>query len=135
MFFQNINLIVVFVAAIAGVIIGAAWFSPYLFGRKWIEGMKLTSDSSKNMYLSYGLTFIFTLISAYVLAVLFNSLVVTGGIWSILLVPFLLWLSFAVPISMNDYLWGNKKLELILISLGYTLVSLSIMSLIVALFS
>lgn len=135
MFFQNINFVVVLIASVVGVILGAAWFSPYLFGKMWIKGMNLTSESSKKMWLSYSVTFVLTFISAYILAVLFNSLVVTGGIGSVLLVPLLLWLAFTVPIAMNDYLWGNKPFTLILVGSGYTLVALSVMSLIVALFS
>lgn len=136
MFFHNINLVVVIIAAAVGIVIGAAWYSPFLFAKKYMDGMGITAESAKgkNMAKSYSLTFLCSLITAYVLAVLFNSLVVVGGLGGILLVPFLLWLACAVPIAMNDYLWGNKSLTLVLINCGHTLVALSVMSVIIGLF-
>jgi hypothetical protein len=32
----DINYVAVFVAALASMIIGAAWYSPILFGKEWI---------------------------------------------------------------------------------------------------
>ena len=40
----NLNWVAIFAAAIAGMLIGVAWYSPLLFGKAWLKALGKTSE-------------------------------------------------------------------------------------------
>ncbi len=64
------NYLVVLVAAIAYMILGALWYSPVLFGNPWMTGLAKTPEQIKQEFspLSYLWAFIFSFIAAYGIA-------------------------------------------------------------------
>lgn len=142
MFFQNISYIAVAVAAVAVMGIGFMWYSPWLFGKKWMKEMKLDDseiesrkkrNGARGMAATYSISLILALVSSLVLAALMNSLVVIG-FWGIVLTGFFMWLGFSMPVAANYMLFGRDSLSLFAINSGYQLVSLVVTAIIVGIF-
>jgi len=140
MFFQNLNYIAIVIAMIAGVAVGFIWYAPWAFGRIWMKEKGLTKESmaakqgNRSMAPTFALMALSALIEAFILSALFNSLIVTsfGGI---LLVALCVWIGFAVPPKAGDYLFGGESLSLFLISVGQSLVAITVMAMIVGIWA
>jgi hypothetical protein len=134
MFETQINLLAVLVAGIANMAIGFAWYSPLLFGNQWMKLMGLTKLSmkaaQKKMGPMYGLSFIATLVTGYVLSILVNSV---GALTLVegLQLSALVWLGFTTTVQLTDLIFGGKSFKLYAINTGYQLVSLLVMGAIV----
>ncbi len=130
----NVNFWAVLVAAIASYIIGSLWYSPVLFGKVWAYYMGLTPEKMKasGMGKTYVGSFITTLVMAYVLA----HFIILGGAGNVAAgaqIAFWIWLGFVATVAMGSIFWENKAKKLYLINVGYSLVSLVVMGVILAL--
>ena len=72
---STLNIWAVLVAAVAGHIIGAAWYSPMLFSNAWMDSIGKREDDFKkvNMGVLLSTTFVFMLIMSFCLAMFLNS--------------------------------------------------------------
>jgi hypothetical protein len=133
MFETQINVLAVLAAAVATMGVGFAWYSPLLFGKPWMKLMGITEKSMQKAKDSlsriYGISFVATLVTGYVLAIFINTIqaltlseaISLGG---------LVWLGFVAPVQLTDVLFGGKQWRLFLINTGYQLASLLVMSII-----
>lgn len=68
----SINYPAVLIAAVAGMIVGFIWYSKALFGKQWASLMGYTDESikqaRKEMGKLYGVSFLFALLTSYMLA-------------------------------------------------------------------
>lgn len=129
----QVNLAAVVVASVAVMGVGFAWYSKVLFGNKW---MKLTGRSEgqmdkSGMVKTFGITFLVTLLSAYVLAIFIHYAgaftLINGaktGLWA--------WLGFVMPTTLANHLFSKEPHELYAIVAGHHLVGLLIMGAILA---
>ncbi len=136
----EVNYLAVMLSAIASMVIGFIWYSPLLFAKPWMKLMGYTSNSlkeaQKKMGTNYFLSFVLTLVSAYVLShvtflsqYFFKYDKLSTGLIS----AFWMWLGFVMPIQMSDFLFGGKKFKLFAINTGYQLASMIAMGLIIGL--
>ena len=130
----NINLLAVLVAGIASMVVGALWYSQLLFGKIWMQLMgfnekKLAEAKKKGMAKSYIITFISSLLTAYILAH-FVKYVQAATIADSLVLAFWIWLGFFATTMLGSILWEGKPLKLYVINILHYLVSLSVMSII-----
>lgn len=140
MFFENINYISVVVAAVVGLGVGLIWYAPWAFGPLWMKSkgwsdeMLVAKKAKQKMWAVFAAQTVGYALTAYALAVLANSLVVTSffGMFLVALVP---WLGFTVPTKLGDYLFGGDSSVYFLISIGHTLVSAAVIAVIVGLFA
>lgn len=131
----QINLLAILVAAIANMVLGFFWYSPILFGKKWMAAFGKTESELKEMKKgvgkSYALTLIGALVMAYVLAhiIRYNeATTISGGFQA----GFWMWLGFVVPTSLGTLLFEKRPSTLYWITNGYYLVALIIMGAILA---
>ncbi len=129
-----VNYVAVLVAAIANMVLGALWYSPGVFGKVW---MKATGKTQKDMEASkkeapkyYALSFVGSIVMAYVLAVFIQWAQVNSIALAVIL-GFLIWLGFVLTISLQPLLWEGKKQELFLLNNGYNFVALLVMAVII----
>ncbi len=131
-----INYIAVLIAAIAGMLIGALWYSPLLFGKVWMRlmGMQMgmTPEGKSRAKMGYAFGFIAALVSAYVLAH-FVYLVATVSLSEGLILGFWLWLGFIAPVMLGMVLWEGRPWGVYFINVFYQLVSILAMSVILTL--
>jgi len=131
----GINLLAVFLAALASMIIGAFWYSQMAFGKSW---MKLSGFSEKDMKKSkqkgmaksYFIAFVGSLLMAYVLAIFVANLSLQEAMQT----GFWIWLGFIAVASLGTVLWECKSWGLYLINTVYYLVSMEVMILILTSF-
>jgi hypothetical protein len=129
---MEINYWAVIVAALSGFAVGALWYGP-LFGRQWMAASGVTEADVRdtNFRKIYGITFLMSLVSAYVLAHIvaqYNATTVKdgalAGVW--------LWLGFIITVQITDALFNRGSMRLVSIDAGYRLVWLVVMGVILA---
>jgi|SRR3989344_4496687 len=124
-----INYLAVLVAAIAAHVLGFLWYGP-LFGKKWMQLMKLT-DKDKEKAKQKGMatamvgSFLSTLVMAGVLAFLVD--LAGASVANGLMLGFLTWLGFLATSQMGMVFWENKPWALYMLQTGHYLVSLLVM--------
>ena len=134
MAYTSINALAVLVAAIAGMVIGALWYSPALFGRRWMQLMKMDKAAvakakRQGMTANYVAAFIGQLVTAAVLA-MFVGYAGALGAGDGMIVGFLAWLGFLAPVILGSVLWEGKSMQLFVLNSGHHLVVLLVMGII-----
>ena len=127
----EVTLIAVLVAGFVSMAVGFLWYSPMLFGKPWMKLMGITKESmkeaQKEMGKMYALSFVATLVTAYVL---FHVMTFSENFYDYtslqtgFTTAFWVWLGFVAPVQMTDVLFGGKKWNLFFINAGYQLASL-----------
>ncbi len=132
---QPINLIAVAVAALAGHLLGALWYSPVLFGKVWLRLSGLTPQQieeakAQGMAKRYFSAFVGNLITACVL--FYGVKAGAHNAFSGAVIGAVCWLGFVTPVLMGAVLWEGKPMKLYVIHTGYYAISLMIMGAILA---
>jgi len=124
----GIRLVPVLLAAIATMILGFLWYSPILFAKPWMLAMGYDPNDKakidqmrKSAGPSYLLSFLATLVSAFVLAKIIDLTTVTSALYG-MKVGFAMWLGFVTTVQLTAKLFENKPWKLYLINTGYQLV-------------
>jgi hypothetical protein len=131
--YSTINYLAVLVAAIAGFVLGGAWFAPPVFGTAWLKalGKKKEDMCGGSAKKAMVITAITTWVTAYVLAVLIVGLGITTAMGGAIA-----GLSIGVGIvatgSYSDSLFCSWPFRLILIQAGHRVASLALMGAILA---
>jgi hypothetical protein len=135
----DINYFSLVLAGVASMIVGFIWYSPMLFGNSWMKLSGYTADSlkkaQKEMGKWYGISFVLSLISAYVLShimILSENFFGYSQLSTGLTTAFWMWLGFVMPVQLTDQIFGSKKWKLFIINTGYQLTALLLMAVIVA---
>ncbi len=141
MFFHSINYWAVLVSGVASMILGYLWYSSWAFGKTWAHAkgfteadMKAHQESGKSMAPSMIAMFVSSLVTAFIIAALFGSLIITT-ISGMLILAFCLWIALTVRVALSEYLFGQAKITAVLISAGYELVVIAVMCLIIGLWN
>lgn len=133
MIFPSVNLLGVLLGAIANMIVGFVWYSPYVMGKPWMRLMGFTEKSIKEaqqkMGPLYGLSFVGALIQAAVISVILKMTFV-NELGSALLIGGLLWLGFIAVTQLTDAIFNIRKFNphLLAINTFYQLLSILIMT-------
>ena len=135
--FIQIDIAAVLVSAIVGFIIGALWYSPMLFGDRWMKLMKISKkeiekSQKEGMAGTMFSAFIAVIITALVLNVLVVSMLVSTPYFAAKL-GLLLWVGLIAPTFLNGVLWEKLPMELYLIRSSHYLVALVVMCVIISL--
>ncbi|MDA1335097.1 MAG: DUF1761 domain-containing protein [bacterium] len=129
----EVNLVAVLVASLANFIIGMLWYSPFLFGKMWMQAIGKTEEEvkagspAKAMIVSAG----GALVTSYVLAVLIQIM----GLVTIsqgLVLGFMLWLGFVLTSQMPSVVYEGRNKNVVLIFVAYQLAAIIISSVILA---
>ena len=118
MIFHGINYLAVILAAIAGMMAGAAWYSA--LAKPWMKALGLTQEPKQNPKI-YIVALISQFLIAYVLAGLIGhigSFTIGGGILSALFC----WAGFTLAPMMTNHRFQGNGWDLTLIDAGYWLV-------------
>lgn len=131
MFYTPVNYFSVLLASLASMVVGFVWYSPLMFAKPWMKHMKLDAkklkESQKKMGKTYGMSFITTVVTAGVLALLLNtSLVIT--MTEGLMLGGVVWLGFVATTMFTGVLFSEMPVGLFLINSGYQLASILVMS-------
>jgi hypothetical protein len=130
----KINYLAVVAAVVAGLVVSAAWYSPLLFGRQWLELRAVVPPATTQTGMPVWKVvaeIVRELVVAYVLA---RFVLIGGGVdWKgALRLGFWAWLGFPVAMLVGASLWDNKPWLLSLIHGGDWLVKMLVMAVVVA---
>lgn len=134
MFQLEVNYWAVLVSAIAHMIIGAAWYSPILFGKPWMKFMgfdKLSKADWKKQQKKAGPGYLVSAIGALIMAfVLAMFLPVLGAttIGTGILVALLFWIGFIATHTLTNAMFTQKAFGHWAIDSVYPLISMIVMS-------
>ncbi|WP_396171638.1 DUF1761 domain-containing protein [Flavobacterium sp.] len=69
---MEFNFLAILVAALSTLVVGFVWYNPKVFGTIWMEGAGLTLEQTEkgNMLKIFGLTFIYSLMLAFIMPIL-----------------------------------------------------------------
>jgi len=109
--FNEVDLSAVLGASVVCMVIGSLWYSPLLFGNTWMNLVGLNKEHCQNPTRAFGLCFVATLVSIFVLALLL-ALLVPLGLEDGLLFGGLLWVGIAAPIHLGPVIWQGKDIKL-----------------------
>jgi hypothetical protein len=128
MTFMSVNLWSVLVAAIATMVLGFLWYSPLLFARQWMvemgydpEDKARMQEMQKSAGKSYGISFVASLVSAFVLGKIIDVATIDTALYG-MKAGFAVWLAFVTTVQLTAKLFGNQSTKLYLINTGYQLV-------------
>ncbi len=132
MIISQVNMLAVVVAAVVSMVLGFLWYSPYLFGKQWMKLSGLNSKeldkAKKGMSKLYGVSFVSTIILAFILSTVLSWSGASTLIEAVT-VGFLVWVGFVATVQLTDVLFSKEKnTNLYLINTGYQLVGLVLMS-------
>lgn len=133
MLFPSVNLLAVFLAALANMVLGFVWYSPAVMGKPWMRLMGFTAKSLKEAQTKmgglYGLSFIGAIIQASVLGAIFKMTYVSE-LSSALVLGSMCWLGFIAITQLTSGIFDTKpfKPDLLAINTGYQLLSILAMS-------
>lgn len=136
----TVNYLAVILASIASMALGFLWYSPMVLGKTWMKEKGFTQESlkkaQKEMGKLYGLSFVVSLVTAYVLSHVmtmssnfFHYSMLSTGLTS----AFWMWLGFMMPVQITATIFGTKNWKLLGIDTGYQLVSIMAMGVVLAL--
>jgi len=134
----GIKMVPVFAAALATMVLGFLWYSPLLFAKPWMilmgydpnDKAKL-DEMRKGAGKLYGLSFVASLVSAFVLAKIIDVTTVNTAIYG-MKVAFAVWLGFVTTVQLTGALFSRQPTKLYLINTGYQLVCFLAMGAILA---
>ena len=126
---SSANYLAILVAGFIPMILGSIWYGP-LFGKRWMELMDISEEELKasfNPLQSYGVTFVFALVMAYILSHVLNAFGdaygqtgllagIEGGFWA--------WLGFVVTVSWQQVAFSGQKIALWVLNALYNLIAL-----------
>src|SRR5215470_4367825 len=128
MLLMCVNLLAVLGAAVACMVIGFLWYSPFLFAKPWMVAMGYDpndkariAEMQKSAGPKYGVSFLTSLLSAFVLGKIIYHLAISTALYG-MKVGFAVWAAFVMTVQLTDKLFGNRPLNLFLINTGYQLV-------------
>ena len=130
----SFNWILILIASVASFIIGWLWYGP-IFGKLWMKLNKkgdvdMRKGKNKSMIGMMALSFVGTVITAYVLSILLSSLEIFG-VGESMMLSFFIWLGFLMTTTiLGSVLWEGKPWGLFVLNAAYWLVTLEVITLV-----
>ena len=128
----NVNWIAVLACGVSSLALGGIWYSPLLFGKTWQRLAGVSDEQAKggNMAMIFGLTFVLSLIAAYVFGMFLGTSMPLAGAVGAGFAAGLCWVGASLGI---DYLFERRPLGLWLVNGGYHTLQFTLFGLILGL--
>ena len=130
-----INYFAVAVAALVAMIVKTVWYSPMMFGAYWMRLRGHGADAIKHMNVPAAgmlIELVCALITAYVLAI-FVTVFGAHTLYSTLLLGVIIWVGFYLTPLLGEVAWEGKPFGLAMLSAGWRLINLVLMTAIIGL--
>jgi hypothetical protein len=124
----------IIITAVVSSAFGSLWFSPRVFGRRWMEltgidAATIKSVGKAKMARSYGLNFLGEIAIAWVLSILIFRLSIETAPGAIE-IALKAWLGFMLPIMLASHIWENKNAGILVITGLYRGISIVLMAIV-----
>lgn len=133
----DVNFLAVVVAAAASMVLGMVWYSPSVFGKKWmhLSGLsmeKMTEMKKKGMPGAYTMAFVGSFVIAWAIAYLVGRMGIGDATGAVKLGLFL-GVGFSATLRLGSMLWEGKPKGLWALNTAYDIVNFIVIALITAL--
>jgi hypothetical protein len=127
-----INYLAVLIAGLIPMAVGAFWYSPAMFAKKWMALIGKTEEEIKKSSpaKAYAISFLTSLIMSYILAhgvVFGSSYMHVSGFGAGLQTGFWVWLGYVVTTNASTVLFEFRPAGLYWINMGYNFICLLLM--------
>lgn len=123
----DINYLAVLLAAVAYMVVGALWYSPLLFGNKWMALVGKTKEQMDGAGKAMAMAMVGALVTAFVLAH-FLTYAGADSLGTALQTAFWAWLGFSATTGMLAIAYEDQKPMLFLLQTSYILVGYMVMA-------
>lgn len=133
----EVNYWAVLLAAVSSMVVGSVWYMPKVFGNVWMKLTKVKPNknmSGKDMARLYGLTFLASLVTAYVLAhvtFLSNHFFKNSFLQDAMSTAFWLWLGFTAARLLVHDLFEYRPKKLTVLNAAHELLTVLVMALVI----
>jgi hypothetical protein len=128
-----IHLLPILVAAVAAFALGAVWYSPLLFGKKWAAAHGHSPEKLEAMRAragrAYAVSFLCYLLMAVAMSILIGRMDILYPIGGVKLGA-LLGIGFAATITLTAHVFSDKPLAAYWIDAGYQVAYLIVMGIV-----
>lgn len=129
----SLNYKAIAICAVLRAVIGAVWFSKFLFGRMSMPpACEGEAPKGSKPYVGIVVSTLASLLTAYVLALVIFAMG-TVSVSEALQVGFLVWLGFTMVARLDSLLFGGMRFKLFLVLGAYNLIVLLAMSVLLTL--
>jgi hypothetical protein len=125
----SINLLAVLLATFVGMVLGALWYSPILFGNKWMQCLGKTPETLGSAKVPMIGSVIASLLSAIGVSLLFTYIGISSLSMAIN-VGLILGILIIFPALLSDNLFCGWGKTLLLIQAGYRVLSVFLMTIV-----
>lgn len=126
------NYVAIMIATIFSVILGFVWYSPVVFGKRWIKlnniDPKKIRDSRSGMYFLPVISSIITVSILILLTYLLDATTWQAGAF----IGLIAWFGFTLPTQLLPWAFSGKKMEALLLDTIYPLISFILMGALIA---
>ena len=135
--FSDVNIFAVIASVAMAMIIGSVWYSPSVLGKKWMDALKKTPEdlekekTSMNMTKLYSTQLLISFIGAYSLAFIITGMGITS-IADAIIAGLIVSIGIIASNSYGNVLWGHGSREAFLIWTGGNIITIVVMSIILA---
>lgn len=126
----------IIVAAIVSVIIGAVWYSLFLFGKRWMKLQGKNPRDSGRMMKGAGPGFILILVSAIISAIVLQLLISSlniGSAWIGAALGLAVWIGFVATSNFSMAIMSRKPAKLYILENMHLLIGFMVMGAILVL--
>ena len=134
--FENINWLSVVLATLSSFVFGSIWYHEKIMGKRWMIAVPLKKKQIENadMIRIFTLNALAAFVSAAALAVFVNIFSVSSMFEGALL-GVVIGVFFVASSIASNYLFAQRKLELLLIDASYATLSITVMGAVLGAFS
>lgn len=127
----NLDIFAILAATLAGMVLGAIWYSPVAFGNQWMQSIGKTRDQLGSATGPMLGSIVASFLSATGVAIMISLSGIDTPI-NALWLGLSLGLLIIFPAMLSDNLFCGWGTRLLLIQVGYRIVSIALMSVIIA---
>jgi hypothetical protein len=131
----DVTLVPLIIAAVAYIAVGYGWYHPRIFGDAWMRMSNISPEAIEAGKKRMPLTLIVALIAGIVVGYVLDWFGIAWGVYDwagAVELAIWIWVGFVAPVLLGSVLWERRPVKLFCINAGYWLVTLVVMSLIIA---
>jgi hypothetical protein len=132
----QVNVWGVLAAAASSMVVGSIWYAQAVFGKTWMRLAKVKTDGRGSMVLPLALTFIASLLTAYVIAhvaYLSNQFFDHSFLQDAVVTSLWLWLGLTAARFLTHDLFEGRPTKLTLLNVGNEFVTIVLMGVVIGL--
>lgn len=123
---MQLEILPIVIAAALNMVVGYAWYSPWLFGKEWIRLAGVSQDEMKKRKWAPLAGFACSLVIAFFLS-FFQNIGAISNVSDGMLFSGLLWLGFSGTSQISGVIWVGHPFKLFLLNAGGSLLGYLVM--------